>query len=255
MELIYTFNFVVHVITASMALILFWIPVMSRKGGLDHRRFGRYYNATMYTVAATGAVMAAFLIAVPTTIKANVIASASDPRAVVSGIRIFSSLLIYLALLIFVSVRHGYQVLQAKHEPKQLRTFGYQLPIWLLVGGGAILLVTGVLTLRPLHIGFGILGPMIGIGMLKYVRKPRANHNQQVVEHLAATIGSGIGAYTAFFTFGARQLLDNIGYWQLAFWILPGVVGSIAISMVSRRYCAGTQPKQQQIARHSLEIK
>jgi len=56
--------------------------------------------------------------------------------------------------------------------------------------------------------------------------------------HLNGMIGSGIGAYTAFFAFGGRSLLGELlpGQWQVIPWVLPTVIGVIAASRVSRRW-------------------
>jgi hypothetical protein len=67
-------------------------------------------------------------------------------------------------------------------------------------------------------------------------------HKQWVIEHLGAMIGSGIGAYTAFFAFGGRQLFENLGNVQIIFWVAPGVIGSIAITILSRNYTTKFKP-------------
>lgn len=55
-------------------------------------------------------------------------------------------------------------------------------------------------------------------------------------EHLGAYIGSGISAYTAFISFGGRQVFDTSGDLQLAMWVAPGVVGALFIFFLSRKY-------------------
>jgi hypothetical protein len=65
MSTLHSFTFVLHIIFGSMALILFWLPLASKKGSLDHIKFGRYYAKVMYVVAASGAVMAMLVIYSP----------------------------------------------------------------------------------------------------------------------------------------------------------------------------------------------
>ena len=80
------------------------------------------------------------------------------------------------------------------------------------------------------------LGLLLAVSMLRYCLKAKVARRQWVLEHIGSFIGSGIGAYTAFLAFGGRTLFEGLGYWQLVFWIAPGVVGSIASAILCRKY-------------------
>ena len=43
-----------HVAFGSCGLLLFWIPVVTRKGNLNHKKFGRYFAVVMYAVGFSG---------------------------------------------------------------------------------------------------------------------------------------------------------------------------------------------------------
>ena len=45
-----------HIVAGTIALILFWIPALARKGGNWHVRIGRIYVIAMYAVAVTAFV-------------------------------------------------------------------------------------------------------------------------------------------------------------------------------------------------------
>jgi uncharacterized membrane protein len=62
---IHQFALYLHIAIGSCALILFWIPVVTRKGNLDHKRFGRYFAYAMYTVSFSGIPMASTDLAFP----------------------------------------------------------------------------------------------------------------------------------------------------------------------------------------------
>ena len=49
---------VLHVATGAVGLVAFWVPVLGRKGGPAHRRFGRIFNQLMFATAATAILMA-----------------------------------------------------------------------------------------------------------------------------------------------------------------------------------------------------
>ena len=71
-----------------------------------------------------------------------------------------------------------------------------------------------------------------------YIFKKSIKKREWLIEHLGNIIGAGIGAYTAFFAFGGRRFLAEIfaGQLQVVPWILPGVIGGIAIAYLSKRY-------------------
>lgn len=236
MNTLHNLLFMTHIVVGSMSLLLFWAPVVTKKGSLDHVKFGRYYGNVMYLVAFTGATMAMMVIYDPMTIKGDMFRLGSDPDVFTRTIRVFWGFLLFLSLLTYVSVRQGFAVLQHRGSLAALRKPQHLLPLIALVIGGAVMLVLGIQATRPLHIIFGILGMVIGTGMLRFCFQKQVKPGRWLSEHLSAMIGSGIGAYTAFLAFGGRQIFENIGSYQIIFWIAPGIVGSIAITILSRKY-------------------
>lgn len=249
MTYFYTANLWIHIGFAMAALVLFWVPVFTKKGHLNHKKFGHYYKTAMYTVAATGVVMSLMVIISPLAVKPEY-ANHEDPEWLIGMLRSFSLFLIYLALLTFVSTRQGLAALYAKDDRTQLRKFHHLAPIWLLVIGGIALFTNGLHQQQTLHIAFGILGVVLGSSMLRYCLRANIAHRQWILEHIGNMIGSGIAAYTAFLTFGGRTLFSDLGQWQLLFWIAPGVIGGIASYLVCKHYAVklGIANKQAQTA-------
>ena len=244
MSEIHSILFVGHILFGAAALVLFWIPVMTKKGQLNHINFGRYYSTAMYAVALTGALMASLVLLSPSIHAQWATAEQLTPE-IVSAIRTQAGFLLYLSLVSFASTRHGMAVLEAKADRQQLRTFIYIAPLVLLVLGGAVCFYVGWQTNRTLLMVFGVLGIVIGSGMLRYCLRDSIKRNQWVLEHLGAMIGSGIGAYTAFIAFGGRTLFSGLGMWQIAFWIAPGVIGGIAANVIATHYAKKLKLAQQ----------
>lgn len=186
--------FVSHIILGSMALMLFWVPVLAGKGGLKHVKFGRHYGNTMYAVAASGALMAMLVMYDPLAIKGHLLSENSEQHVFANTIRIFWGFLLYLSLLTYVSVKQGFAVLKHKTSSVPLRTAWHIGPIVLLVIGGICVFTLGIVYNRVLHIVFGILGIMISTGMLRYCFTQKLKPKQWLIEHLGGMIGSGIGA-------------------------------------------------------------
>jgi hypothetical protein len=236
MTYLHTALFIIHLVFGSAALILFWVPLFTKKGQLNHVKFGRIYKFAMYVVAIGGFVMSALVISMPQVIKADMIAQSSNPERMVEVIRIFWAYLLYLSILSFTVTRHAVAVIHCKEDRKKLRRFGYLGPIIALLLGAPLMIYFGISGGRTLHLIFGILGLLLAVSMLRYCLKAKVARRQWVLEHIGSFIGSGIGAYTAFLAFGGRTLFEGLGYWQLVFWIAPGVVGSIASAILCRKY-------------------
>lgn len=235
MQTIHSVLFVLHILFGSMALILFWIPMVSKKGSLDHQRFGKYYANTMYVVAATGALMALLVIALPLQIKGHLYKD-ENPEVFIENIRRFWLFLLYLSLLTYASVLQGMQSLTHKTNTKVMRTKINVVTQATQFFAGIALLVMGVAHSHTLYIVFGMLGTATGLQTLRYLYAKQLQNKQWLVEHLSNMISSGIGAYTAFIAFGGRQIFADIGQWQYLFWIAPGVIGGIAIGIYAQQY-------------------
>jgi positive regulator of sigma E activity len=227
--------FFAHVLFGTAALMLFWVPIFTQKGQLNHKKFGRAYRNVMYAVAGSGSAMAIIVIALPLVIKPQ-LANAENVDQAVQNVRYFWLFLLYLGLLSFTTTRHGDAVLKAGNDRSNLRHFSYVAPLFMLAIGGLVFIVIGSQLGQTLHLLFGILGCLVGISMLRYVFKLALPKNAYLLEHIGSMIGSGIGAYTAFFAFGGRHLLEGIGSFQLVFWIAPGVLGSIFSFYLTRKY-------------------
>ncbi|WP_141567192.1 hypothetical protein [Glaciecola punicea] len=227
--------FFLHIVVGTAALILFWVPLLTKKGQLKHKKFGRAYRNVMYCVAATGAVMAVMVIAMPLAVKPQ-LANAPNAAIVIENVRYFWLFLLYLALLSYTTTRHGDAVLKAANNRSLLRKVSYVSPLAMLALGGLVFIAIGIVREQTLHLLFGILGSCAGISMLRYVLCNNIRPGGYLLEHIGSMIGSGIGAYTAFAAFGGRHLLSGIGEYQIIFWIAPAVLGSLLSAHLTKKY-------------------
>jgi len=227
---------ILHIILGSLAIIIFWVPMFTKKGQLNHVKYGNYYTKIMYGVAASGAIMAIMVIAAPLAIKQQY-ASHEHAAQIATNLRVFWSFLLYLALLSYTSTRQGFAVLQAKENRQSLRTITHAGPIALLFVGGIVLTSIGIAHSNTLHIVFGLLGTAVALGSLKYIFAKSVSRKQYIIEHIGNMLGSAIGAYTAFISFGGRHLLEGAGDYQIVFWIAPGVIGGFATFILTKKYC------------------
>ena len=228
-----------HIAVGAVALILFWIPVLSRKGSPVHRRAGRYYSTAMYAVSVTAFAASVLVLIDPVGIRRpGLELEAEEMAELAEQFRSFSLFLLMLSILVFTSVRHGLLALREKKEVGILRTPLHRGLILTLGLMGIAVGVIGVERGALLLMIFGGISLSGAIGMYRESRPERLSHSERIIAHLGGLIGSGIGAYTAFFAFGGSRLLAEVlpGQWQVVSWVVAPIIGTVAISWLTRRY-------------------
>ncbi len=230
-----------HIAIASISLLLFWVPAFARKGSPLHIGAGRVYAICMYAVTVSAFVISLMVIADPLGIRfPDGLPVGADAARIAAGNRAGSLFLLMLSVLVFTSVRHGMAALRERTRPGMLAQPQHRGLLVALAVLAVISIGLGLHFRHLLLIIFGGVGLFAAIGMFRETRKRGMSRRELVVVHLNGMIGSGIGAYTAFFAFGGRSFLGELlpGQWQVIPWVLPTVIGVIAGSRISRRWLA-----------------
>jgi hypothetical protein len=218
----------VHVAAGGLALILFWIPAIARKGGRTHIRAGWFYVVCMSVVVVTAFTMSGLAFTIPLAIRR--IAQPLSPAALADflrGQRLSATFLAYLAGVTLALGWQGIWAVQTKREPKAMRTpFSLALNAAVLLAGLTVLVLGMKYRSGPL-LALSPLGPLIGVGNLRYLLRGPQSRMHWWYEHLSSMIGTGIAGYTAFFVFGGARLLPSVARSQLytIFWVLPALIG------------------------------
>src|SRR3954470_9555058 len=127
MELLFKIILVVHIAAGAVALLVFSVPLLTKKGGRIHRRVGWVYVAAAATVAVTG-----FLSCIP-------LVSGGNPWRWRAGI-----FLAYVSLLAGASAQFGVRALRTKARTGASRGAIDLVPPLLLVAGGLALAAFGI---------------------------------------------------------------------------------------------------------------
>jgi hypothetical protein len=221
-----------HIAAGSIALILFWIPAIARKGGRTHIRVGWFYVACMSVVVVTAFAMSGLAFTIPVTIRQITRPlSPAELSDFLRSQRVFATFLAYLAGVTLAAGWQGIWAIETKRQPKTMRTpFSLALNAAVLLGGFTVLALGIKYRSGPL-IGLSPIGPLIGAGNLRYLLRGPQTRMHWWYEHLGSMIGTGIAGYTAFLVFGGSRLFPSIARSQLhtLFWVLPSVVGVFAI--------------------------
>jgi hypothetical protein len=229
----------VHIAAGSIALILFWIPAIARKGGRTHIRAGWVYVVCMSVVVVTAFAMSGLAFTIPVAVR-QIARSLSQAELsdFLRGQRVFATFLAYLAGVTLASGWQGIWAIETRREPKAMRTlFSLALNV-VVVLAGLTVLVLGIKYRSGPLIGLSPIGPLIGAGNLRYLLRGPQSRMHWWYEHLGSMIGTGIAGYTAFLVFGAARLLPSVARSQLytLFWVLPTLIGVPAIFMTVAYY-------------------
>lgn len=236
-----------HIGLGSVALLLYWLPIISKKGSRLHIRAGQVFYYLMLTVSASGMLMSLLGLFDPVGIYAagKALTEAQLQRMLVWRIPL-SQFLLLLSLLTWVTVRHAIGVLKARDDRTMLRKLSYQGPVWLMLPTAVYVMYQGINIGMPLLIIFSIVSLITAISISLYVYKAQVSARAWIIEHFSAMVGSGIAVYTAFFAAGGRRMLAELlpGNWQLVSWLVAPVIGVTALITLKgyyqRRYKVST---------------
>jgi hypothetical protein len=229
----------VHIAAGSIALLLFWIPAIARKGGRAHIRAGWFYVACMSVVVVTAFAMSGLAFTIPLAVRriARPL-SAAELADFLRGQRLAATFLAYLAGVTLAAGWQGIWAVETKREPKAMRAaFTLALNAAVLLGGLTVFVLGFKYRSGPL-IALSPLGPWIGGGNLRYLLRGPQSRMHWWYEHLSSMIGTGIAGYTAFLVFGGARLLPSVARSQLytIFWVLPALIGVPVIFMTVAYY-------------------
>ena len=221
-----------HIAAGAVALVLFWIPVIARKGGKLHIRIGWAYVVCMSCVVVTAFAMSGMVFANPLGVRQiQAPLSAEELARFLRSQRLFSAFLAYLAGVTLASGWQGIWVQRTKRTPEALRTpFNVALNALTAFSGLGVLLL-GLRFSSAVFVALSPVGVLVGGGNLRYLLRGPATKMAWWYEHLGSMIGTGIAGYTAFFVFGGSRLFPSVARTQLyaIFWVLPTLIGVPAI--------------------------
>jgi hypothetical protein len=231
----------IHISAGSIGLIAFWVPVLSRKGGISHRRFGTVFKWCGYVVVASA--LSAVLLSLGAAIFQGVRPSDNPNRF---GFALFLG---YLGIVTGVMIRHGIEVLGHKRDITEMnrpldRALA-QLSIASSIGIAAFALYYAPGNRMALF-ALSPLGAVIGFDILQVISgRKNEGKNAWLLEHLAALLGAGIAFHTAFAVFGLSRLFDFglRGPVAVIPWILPALIGIPAAVLWGRKYRNKPAPK------------
>jgi hypothetical protein len=203
-----------HIGAGILALLVFWVPLVTKKGGATHRRVGWIYVVAASTVAVTGMVSCARLI--------------GDGR-VRAGV-----FLAYVGVLAGASAQLGVRALRTKARTHASRVAVDLLPPVLLIAGGVALATFGILQNRVLYVLFAALGVWQGTTHLRFWLTPPSHGREWFLAHMSAMGTSCITTVTAFAVVNAQRF--GMRTFDLTLWGVPIAILGIGLGLWRRSY-------------------
>lgn len=223
----------IHVTAGFVGLSAFWVPILTRKGGANHRLFGKVFKYCAYIVLG-GAMIS---VAVHT---GTGLAEGAGPRKT-PGSFAFLTFLGYLALVTYVGLRHGLAVLENKRDLSAMNLAANRFMAWLAITASTALIIYSIYFKPPNMVILFALSPIgfgIGSGILKAIKGRRPEKRAWFYEHMGSMIGTGIAFHTAFAVFGLSRIYDLglTGFASVIPWILPALIGIPGTFIWTRYY-------------------
>jgi len=217
MALLFQSVLAVHLAAGAVALSVFWVPLVTKKGGRTHRRAGWAYVVAAATLAITGFLLCIQLV------------SSGGPWRWRAGV-----FLAYVSVLAGASAQFGVRALRTKGRARASRGAVDLVPPLLLVAGGVALAALGIHRSMVLYVLFAALGMALGLSQLRFWLAPPAHGRAWFLAHMSGMGTSCITTVTAFFVVNARSF--GMRTFDLPLWAGPIAVLAFGLTMWRRYY-------------------
>jgi hypothetical protein len=210
---------VLHICFGSVGLVAFWVPILGRKGGDAHKRWGKIFTLMMLLTGAAAIGISTCTLIDPI---------GTHPQLAAAGetwIRgIFGWMMQGLALLTINLAWYGWLCVRNRDDHAANRDWKNMALQWLLLGASLNCAWQSWQADLPLMLGMPAIGLATVATNLWFLLKKDPAPLDWLKEHLKALVGAGISVYTAFLAFGAVRTIPELAL-HPGLWAVPLVVG------------------------------
>ena len=215
-----------HILAGAPGLLIFWVPVLSKKGWARHRMFGRVFLVLMMVAASCAGALSILTLIAPMKTHPHLVnhpdfPQFSDPALVRC---IFGWLMLFLAILTINLVWSGYLAAKHKREHDKIRVWHNWLWQGLLLAAAVNCAIQGLRVDFPVTIAMSLLGFGGAANNIWFMTRKEPKKLAWLAEHIKMHVGTGISVYTAFFAFGAVRIAPDVALNPIL-WAVPLVVG------------------------------
>lgn len=206
-----------HIISGTIGLVTMWVPVIGKKGSEAHKKWGTIFaNALLITgIIAIGISLVTLRFPLETH-------PFSDDAELIRGL--FGWMMLYLATLTIMLSRYGLLCIRNKRNHAANRNalnIALQLATFITAANCAW---HGYVLMQPLMIGISVVGILSAILNLRFIFQSDPPFSEWLIQHTRGLVGAGISVYTAFFAFGAVNLMPALAF-NPVLWATPTTLG------------------------------
>jgi hypothetical protein len=228
-----------HILTGATGAIAFWVPVIGKKGGANHRAWGKVFNVCLLVTGLFAIGMSLLTLRDPFGTHPHLVGRFD--AAFISGL--FGWMMLHNGILTVNLVWYGWMCITNRRNHLANRTpinMGLQ---WLLLAAAVACAVDGWLIGQPLMIGISIVGVATVATNWWFLWRDNPGPLDWLKEHIKALVGAGISVYTAFFAFGSVRIMPVLALHPVT-WAIPLVIGVSLIIWHQRKVTVGLRARR-----------
>jgi hypothetical protein len=218
-----------HIVTGSIGAIAFWVPVIGRKGGVNHARWGKVFTFALLITGCLAMMMSLLTLAAP--IETHPHLEGRFDEAFIRGI--FGWMMLMTGLLTVNLAWYGWLSIRNKRRHELNRSRLNLFLQYALIPASLNCAWQGWMIGQPLMIGICMVGLATAGTNLWFLLAREPGPGSWIKEHIKALVGAGISVYTAFMAFGSVRILPELAL-NPFMWAVPLVVG-VALIIWHRR--------------------
>jgi hypothetical protein len=215
---------VAHILTGSTGAVAFWVPILGRKGGEAHARWGRVFAFALF---ATGwLAMAMSLLTLLAPLETHPHLAGRFDAAFIRGV--FGWMMLAAGLLTVNLAWYGWLAIRNKRRHGANRTWLNLFLQFALIPVSIACVWESWSLANPLIGGIAAVGLATAATNLWFILSRDPGPLDWLKEHVKALVGAGISVYTAFMAFGSVRIMPELAL-NPFMWALPLAVGLILI--------------------------
>jgi hypothetical protein len=206
-----------HIVTGATGAVAFWVPVIGRKGGVNHRRWGRLFNRCMLITGVLAMCMATLTLIDP--IGTHPHLEGLFDEAFIRGI--FGWMMLTTGLLTVNLTWYGWLAVLNKRGGHAHNRTPLNLALQhLLLLASLNCAFQGWWIDQPLMYGIAGISVATVVTNMRFLRTEAPGPAYWLKEHVKALVGAGISVYTAFMAFGSVRILPELAL-NPVMWAIP----------------------------------
>ncbi|MEM9689291.1 MAG: hypothetical protein AAF917_07430 [Pseudomonadota bacterium] len=216
---VYLFKFLIyaHIVTGAAGLLCVWVPIVGKKGGRNHRLWGKTFVSSMLLTGGLAIGISLCTLVAP--LQTHPFWEDVDR---IRGV--FGWMMMYLAILTIMLAWYGLLCIRNKRTHHANRT-----PLNLFLQCATFVAAVhcaaqGFVIGEPLMIGISSIGLIAPVLNTHFILRSTPPPNEWLIQHTRGLVGAGISVYTAFLAFGAVNLLPQYAFNPIL-WATPTVLG------------------------------